>query len=176
MAYVQSADPDSVLATVGLAMLEQYAGRYDQSIRLIESRGKDSPAFEPATQILAGDYLAEKKDAKAIEILSTAPRTPDNADGREALLAVAYAKAGQTKNASDSLDKTLVRLHQGSPLAYDTALIYASLGNNEKALDMLQIAFDDRESILVFVNVDPLLASLRTEERFHKLIKQMKLQ
>jgi eukaryotic-like serine/threonine-protein kinase len=176
MAYVRSKDPDSVLATVGLAMMEQYAGQYDQSIRLIESRGKNSPVFEPATEILAGDYLLEKKNAKAIDILTTAPRTPDTADGREALLAVAYAKSGQTKNARESLDKTVVRLNEGAPLAYDTAVIYASLGENEKALDMLQVAFDERESILVFVNVDPLIASLRTEGRFREFLKQMKLQ
>jgi hypothetical protein len=69
-----------------------------------------------------------------------------------------------------------MNLHQGYPLSYDTALIYTALNDHEKGLDMLEIAFDEREADLVFLNVDPLLAPLRSEQRFKKLLSQMNLQ
>jgi serine/threonine protein kinase/tetratricopeptide (TPR) repeat protein len=176
LTYAQSADPDSILPTVGLAMLEQHAGRYAHSIQMLEPRMHELLSFEPATEILAVDYLAKQENGKAIKILSASPDTPDSAYPREALLAVAYAKAGQAAKATDRLAKTIIRLHQGYPLAYDTAVIYTTLGEKGQALDMLQIALDEREPDLVFVNVDPLLTPLRTEERFHKLLAQMNFQ
>jgi TolB-like protein len=176
LAYARSADPRSILVTVGLAMLEQEAGRYDKSTQILEPRMHELFSFEPATEILAVNYLAKQENGKSIELLSSTPDTPDSAYPREALLAVAYAKAGQTRKATDCLAKTILRLHQGYPLAYDTAAIYTTLKKNGKALDMLQIALNEREPDLVFVNVDPLLAPLRAEEGFHKLLAQMNFQ
>jgi len=94
---------------------------------------------------------------------------------RTALLAVAYAKEGQKKRAGDGLRKTLSSLTEDSPLPYEAALIYTALDDHERALDMLKIAFEERESELIFVNVDPLLIPLRSEQRFRKLLTQMNL-
>jgi TolB-like protein len=176
LAYAQSADPDSPVTTVGLAMLEQHAARYDQSIQLLQPRVNQLPSFEPAIEMLAVNYIAEHKSTKAIEILRGPPPTADTACSREALLAVAYANARQTAKATPLLQKTILCLHKGIPIAYDTAAIYTALGDQGKALDMLQIALNERDSDLVFLNVDPLFAPLHSEQRFLNMLKQMNLQ
>ncbi|HEX4155499.1 MAG TPA: protein kinase [Acidobacteriaceae bacterium] len=175
MTYAQAADPDSALTKVGTAMLEQYAGNYDKSIETLEPYMHDPAAPEPAVEILAVDYLAKHNTAKAIETLSATP-APEFAYSRDALLAAAYARTGQMSKAREGVKQAVLRLHQGNPIAYDTAVIYTALNDPKDALDVLQYAFDERESDLVWVDVDPLLASLRTEQRFHDLLTEMNLQ
>jgi len=176
MAYTEARDPDSVLTTTGIALMERFAGRYEQSNQILESHGNESPPFEPAVEIMAENYLDEQQSKRALELLKSTPQTSDSGRERNALLGAVYAKAGDRVKATDALRKTLVNLHQGYPLSYETAIIYTALEDHEKALDMLEIAFDERKTDLVFLNVDPLLAPLRSEQRFKKLLTQMNLQ
>jgi serine/threonine-protein kinase len=176
MAYTQAGDPDSVLTTTGIALIDRYAGRYEQSNRILESHGNESAPFEPAVEIVAENYLDEQQSKRALELLKSTPPSSDSVRVRDALLAVVYAKAGEKVKANDALRRTLANLHQGYPLSYETAIIYTAFDDHERALDMLEIAFEEREADLVFLNVDPLLAPLRSEGRFKKLLTQMNLQ
>jgi tetratricopeptide (TPR) repeat protein len=53
------------------------------------------------------------------------------------------------------------------------AWIYANLGENEKALDWLEKAYEKRDARLVQLNIDPKWDRLRGEPRFQKLVKWM---
>jgi tetratricopeptide (TPR) repeat protein len=176
MAYTEARDPDSVLTTTGIALIERFAGRYERSNQILESHRNESPPFEPAVEIMAENYLDEQQNERALEFLKSISPTSDSARERDALLAVVYAKAREMIKATDALRRTLVNLHQGYPLSYETAIIYTALDDHEKALDMLEIAFDERKTDLVFLNVDPMLAPLRSEQRFKRLLTQMNLQ
>lgn len=176
MAYAEVGDPDSVLTTTGIAMIERFAGQYEQSNQILKSHGNQSPSFEAAVEMTAENYLDEQQTKRALELLKSTPQISDPARKRDALLAVVYAKAGEKAKATSALQRTLVNLHRGYPLSYETAKIYTALDDHETALDMLEIAFDEREADLVFLNVDPLLAPLRSEQRFKKLLTQMNLQ
>jgi eukaryotic-like serine/threonine-protein kinase len=176
MAYTEARDPDSVLTTTGIAMIERFAGRYERSNQILESHGHESPPFETAVEMTAENYLDEQQSKRALELLKSTPQNSDSASKRDALLAVVYVKAGERGKANEALRRTLANLHQGYPVSYETAVIYTAFDDHEKALNMLEIAFDEREAHLLFLNVDPLLAPLRSEQRFKKLLIQMNLQ
>ena len=176
MAYAQTADPNSPLTIVGQAMLEEYAGNYDKSIAILEPHMDELGPLEPAIEILAKEYLAKHNPQKAIEILSSSPLTPDFIYQRQMMLAVAYALAGERSKAQEIEKEVNLHIRQDQTVAYGAAGLYTALNENDKALDMLQYAFDERQSELVWVNVDPLLTALRPEPRFHKLITEMNLQ
>jgi serine/threonine protein kinase/tetratricopeptide (TPR) repeat protein len=173
--YVQSADPDSPMTIDGLAMVEYFSGHPDRSIQMLEPHVRASMPLEPIVETLAESYMEKQESKRAIELLRDTPVEPESVNFREALLAAAYAKAGEKAKALDALQRTMQNLHQGYPLPYETAVIYTALGEHEKALDMLEIAFDERESDLIFLNIDPLLAPIRSEPRFQKLLIQMNL-
>jgi serine/threonine-protein kinase len=175
MKYVQSADPDSPVAIAGLAMMERYAGRPQESIRLLEKRISGPNPFEPSVGILSESYLQEGKDKRAIELLQSTPAGPDNVDSRAASLALAYAYARETARATEILQRLLPKVNSGQPLAWQAAEIYTALGNHQKAIEMLQIALNERDFDLLFVNVDPLLAPLRGEQPYQMLLQQMNL-
>ena len=175
MKYVQTADPESPVAMFGLGLIDRFSGHTAEAIRLLEPNVSGPNPLEPAVENLAASYLQERKPKRAIDVMRSTPVAQDDVDFREALLAVAYVNAGETPKAMDILRDTVGKVHSGKTIAAETAQIYTALGDHQKAIEMLQIAFDERDSQLIFINVDPLLAPLRVDPQFQSLLKQMNL-
>ncbi|HEX5284230.1 MAG TPA: protein kinase [Bryocella sp.] len=176
MQFVQAADPDSTLALIGAAMIERYSGNTEQSIRILEPHVRGPNPYEPSIELLAEDYLQLQKVKRAMDILHSVPASPDDVDSRDAIRAIAYANTGQTSKATETVQRLAEKVHAGQPRAYQTAEVYTALGNHQKAIEMLQIAFNRKEPELLFLNVDPFLAPLRAEPPFQALLHQMNLQ
>jgi hypothetical protein len=60
-------------------------------------------------------------------------------------------------------------------VSYYKALIYIGLGQKEQALKWLEKAYDEHSNLLIYLKVDPVFVSLRTEPRFDKLLQRMGL-
>ncbi|HEV2575710.1 MAG TPA: protein kinase [Acidobacteriaceae bacterium] len=174
--YVQSADPQSPVATVGLAMMERFAGRTTESIRLLQPHVNEAHLFDPAIGILAENYVQQGKARQAIELLRPMPAAPEDADSKDGLLAIAYASTGETAKATEIVQRLTEKVHAGEPCAYVTAQVFTALRNHQRAIEMLQIALNRREPALLFLKVDPLVAPLRSEQQFQTLLQQMNLQ
>jgi hypothetical protein len=54
------------------------------------------------------------------------------------------------------------------------ARAYAALGDRDRGLRWLQRAFEERTAWLIYVRVDPELASLRADPRYAALDQQLK--
>jgi hypothetical protein len=63
--------------------------------------------------------------------------------------------------------------HYVSP--YGIASYYASVGDNERALDWLDRAYADRDGALPLMKVHPRLDGLQGEPRFRELLAKMRL-
>jgi serine/threonine protein kinase/tetratricopeptide (TPR) repeat protein len=175
MAYTQAADPDSLVTVVDVAAMNYFAGNYDKTIASIEPRVKSFPNFEPAFQILANAYLAKNMSDKVITLLDPDNIPPELLRERATLLGIAYARLGQKKKALAMLQIAESNIRDGIFLSYETAGLYNALNQRDKALDMLELAYARRESTIIFLNVDPLLVSLRSEPRFEKLLGLMNI-
>ena len=176
MAYLHSADPDALVTVIASATESYFAGHFGNSIRLLKSILRNSPDFEPATVVLASDYLARQDNQTVINLLNVPAKQSNAVRSRALLLGIAYAQSGQRAKALDQLELANEGVAEREQLPYESAALYTALNDHAKALDMLEIAYENRESNLVFINVDPLLAPLRQEPRFQKLLEQMKLQ
>jgi hypothetical protein len=55
------------------------------------------------------------------------------------------------------------------------AIVYAGLGENDKAMDWLERAYGDHSNAIIFLKVDPQLDSLRSLPRFHELQRKLRL-
>ena len=62
----------------------------------------------------------------------------------------------------------------GAHPAYDMAVIHAALGDPSAALGWLDKAIAERSIEVVWVRVDPRLASLHSDPRLEELLKKMK--
>ena len=57
--------------------------------------------------------------------------------------------------------------------AYQIAEVYAWRGETEKAFEWLQIAFDNHDTGMLSLLIDPLLRGLRHDQRYHSFRVKM---
>ena len=88
-------------------------------------------------------------------------------------LAHAYAVAGSTERARKLLEDLQERA--ASDVPYEIALIYAALGENEKAFEWLDRAVKAREDDVVQLKVDPRTDPLRSDTRYADLLRRVGL-
>jgi len=91
----------------------------------------------------------------------------------DAALAHALAKAGKTQEARQLLDGLLKKALSGYVSAYDIAIVYAGLGDNDQAITWLSKAVSERSMFVVHMRWDTRLDGLRSDPRFTELVKQL---
>jgi len=175
LAYTRTSDPDSLVTIASLATMNYLAGNFDKSIDLIEPQIRSKPPFEPAFQVLADDYLAKNMNERVIGLLEADSLPQEIVRQRAVPLGIAYARTGMKPKAYAKLKIVESSVREGYFLSYEAAGLYTALNDHQRALDMLELAFARRESNLVFLNVDPLIAPLRSEPRFIKLLGLMNM-
>jgi TolB-like protein/Flp pilus assembly protein TadD len=90
------------------------------------------------------------------------------------LLGRAYAETGHPEKATEILSKLKETAQHQYVRRYIFALIYIGLGQKETAIQYLEDAFSDNETVdTTWIKVDPALDPLRNEPRFQQLIAKM---
>jgi tetratricopeptide (TPR) repeat protein len=165
-------DPFSVITSVnlahGLMVSGNHAAAMEQALRATEI----SPEAVTAHVILANAHRAQSRTGDAEAALDRAlPYTEGNPHGL-ALLARAYARSGR-KEESRKLLAALEQLAQTRYVSpFDMGTVSLALGDEERALTMLQEAFRQRSSGLIFLR-DAKFTRLQRAPEFHSLIEKM---
>jgi adenylate cyclase len=110
------------------------------------------------------------------ESIAAASRARDLSNGNaEAIANIGYAqaKAARTAEAQNLLVELKKRSETRYVPQYAIAALYNGLGDTEKALDSLEKAFTDRDSLMVFLKVEPKWDNLRSDPRFIELMRKM---
>jgi serine/threonine-protein kinase len=89
-----------------------------------------------------------------------------------AVLGHIYSLAGKPKQARNVLEQLKNRCYV-SPL--DLAIVYTGLGEKQLALEWFEKAYEERSGALIYLKVEPLYDSLRSEPRFNDLLRGMNL-
>ena len=75
--------------------------------------------------------------------------------------------------------RTLAGLQQLAQTRYVSAIyfagVYTGLGDKKMALDWLDKAYEEHNDRLIYLNVDPMADSLRSEPRFRDLMARLHL-
>ncbi|HKW05265.1 MAG TPA: hypothetical protein VJN71_08210, partial [Nitrososphaerales archaeon] len=91
-------------------------------------------------------------------------------------LGYAYAVSGRREDALNIAKELELARSKGLARPYEIAMIYSGLGENSKALDLLEQAFEEKTIIhLLNIRVEPAFANLRSEPRFRALLKKLNL-
>jgi DNA-binding winged helix-turn-helix (wHTH) protein/TolB-like protein/tetratricopeptide (TPR) repeat protein len=105
---------------------------------------------------------------KAIALSGDSPDEP-------AALGLAYALKGDESSAIRVIDDLSARSKRGFIPPTLTASIYGALGKRTEAFELLEHAFRERDSLLVYLKVDPMFDSLRADPRFDELQRRLGL-
>lgn len=171
MARARKLDPLSLIIGADLAVFLYFSRQYDQAIEQFRAVQAMEPNF-PRTDLIVFAYVQERRYADALATLESPQMSPSRHPW--ALLAYVYGNAGQTANARSALEKLLAPRGRPKPRAMEVFLSEIGLGEKEKALDYLELAYADR-TISTSVKVDAVFDPLRSEPRFQKILRGMGL-
>ena len=119
--------------------------------------------------------MAKRKYPEAI---ARARRAVEQFEGTPRLLAAqaeAYAAAGQKSEAEQILRELEVLGEEKYVDPVLLAIVHLALDDQEKALDLLERAYEVRSPWLPVMNVDPRADPLRDDPRFNDLLRRVGL-
>ncbi len=168
-------DPLSLSINFSVAWRLYLARQYDQAIQQSRSTIDLDPNFVLAHLVLGQAYERKGEFEMAISELKKAASISPNSPLMLGALGHAYAVAGNTTDAEKLRDDLIRRSNQQYVSPFYVALIFTGLKENEKALDWLDKAYQDRSNPLIFLKVDPELDPLRSSPRFQDLQRSLGL-
>ncbi len=124
--------------------------------------------------LLGVAYEGSGQTAQAIPEYQKAVDLSNNDSDPTTALAYAYARTGKRAKAEKILGDLLEQSKSNYVSPYMIAAIYAGLGNNDKAFEFLEKAYDERSTDLsYFLKADLRMDTLRSDPRFHDLLRRM---
>jgi TolB-like protein/DNA-binding winged helix-turn-helix (wHTH) protein/Tfp pilus assembly protein PilF len=162
-------DPLALIMISSMSTRLAYAGRLAEASAGLQSFTQQHPAFVLARHSLAEVLQAQHRYAEAVAEQEIAAKLSDRMPEELASLAQAYAVAGRSHDASRILAELQERAqHQYVP-PYSVALVYAGLGEADRAFGLLGDAYREHSSWLSHLRIDARLNPLRQDPRFRAL-------
>jgi hypothetical protein len=84
-----------------------------------------------------------------------------------------YHALGREQDSNAALVELIAKHHSDS--AFQIAQVYAFRGESDKSFEWLERAYQQRDTGLTEIKTDPLLKTLRHDQRFSLLLTRMRL-
>jgi tetratricopeptide (TPR) repeat protein len=170
-------DPLSSLANFSVASVLLFSRRWDDTIAHLGKAIEIDPNYWFHHSYLGRAYLQKGMMPQAIAAFQRGVKADSEQSENWAGLAHGYAVTGREAEARE-IANDLINKSTGisyvSP--YNIAVIYAGLGDKEKAFEWLERAYSERSYYLpVYLKTDARLDSLHSEPRFKDLVRRMGL-
>jgi len=168
-------DPLSPLVNALAASFLGSAGYQAESIQHIEKTLELEPDSWVALRIRGGRAMARGDHAQAISDLRRAVEISHGSSQILDMLGQAYLAAGDRPAANRVLAELEVRRNRDYVPATSLALLVNALGDTNRALDLLEQGYRERDVRMSFLKVDSNWQNLRTQPRFRALMRRMRL-
>lgn len=164
-------DPLSLLLKTNIALLHYFAGQYDQALMELEATLEIDPEF---TVALWGTGLVYEQKGRYGEAIRVMEQVAGESPNRKSSLGHLYAVAGRREEAQSVLEELSGRAEEAYVPSYFFALICAGLGEKDQAFEWLEKAYQERSSVLAYLQVDPRIANLRDDPRYETLVRRLR--
>lgn len=143
---------------------------YDQSLEQYRSALDMDPNSPTAHLWVAHVYEQKSLFAEAILELQTGMRLSNDSTYALAKLGHGYAVAGKADEAHAVLHHLNALSKQKYVSPYDMAIVHVGLEENDEAFAWMERAFEQRSPWMGYLNVEPQLDALRSDQRFQQLL------
>ena len=175
IAIAKQLDPLSVPIYIDQAYILHYYDRNEEALRSVRLALEMNPTFPPGHFWLGRIYTSEGRYGEAETALkSLGPlRTWTPA---MAVLGYMYGKSGRSNEARAILKEFEDLARRGRYASgYAIAVVYAGLGDTERAFALLDTAFRERSHWLVWLKRDQRWNGIRADARFQSLVRKIGL-
>jgi len=169
----QELDPLAHRADVARALLR--AGRYDEALQAATRALALDPHYARGHATLGWAYLKKGIVAPGLAELETAVSLSPGDTLWLAQLGQAYGIAGHLEKAREVLRQLEELSRQRFVSPYHMAVVYTGLGEQERAIDWLERAYEGRSGPVYSIKGSFLFTALRAHPRFLALLEKMNL-
>ncbi len=176
MKTARQLDPLSLIINLGEANVHYYAGQWDGAEEQCRKVLELDPGFALAHQRLGAIYLQKGAHERGLEELAVSANLLSG-DRMPILpwLGFGYGIAGRASDAGKVLDELEALSRERHVPGTMFAMVYAGMGDKERVIRMLRKAFQERESSLITLKVEPVFRSLRSDPAFQAILEDMGL-
>jgi tetratricopeptide (TPR) repeat protein len=150
-------------------------GQFDRAIGSELKCLRRAPKNFWARVILGWAYEQKRMFPEALAELREAVKLTDGAAFTVAAYGQALAASGDRRGALDVLAQLKQKSQKGYVSGFDVALIYAALGENDRAFRYLDQAERDHASMLPYITWDRRADSLRADPRYRIVLQKLAL-
>jgi TolB-like protein/DNA-binding winged helix-turn-helix (wHTH) protein/Tfp pilus assembly protein PilF len=168
-------DPLLLISNVNLGRIDYYAGRYDQAVEQYRRAIELDANFARAHLRLGMAYVQRGQHREALAEFEKTREIAGDTPQVAACIAHALAVSGKKSEARAALAELERRAARQYVPPYDIAMIFAGLGEKEQAFAWLEKAYADHSSEMIYFKVEPMLTPLRSDPRYHDLLRRMGL-
>ena len=162
---------------IGANLVSPYiaSGQKELALEQAQKTYNLDPNHPHAAFWLGSAYVANEMYAEAIALSEKTLQADPSRQSYFFVAGIAYARTGQRRKAEEMIARYRELEKSQFVSNYRVALIYVALGERDKAFAELEKAFQQRDTQLTRLKVDPLSAPLRDDPRFKDLLKRMNL-
>ncbi len=168
-------DPVNPLTINSVGWVYYYERQYDQAIEWYKKALEIDANFAVARASLGDAYYQKGLYAQAIDeylknkaLVGLSPKEVE-------ALKQAFLTLGIKGYWQKSLEQEEERAKKGAWNFFAKARIYTELGDKDRAIDQLEKAFEERNSLVIFLKVLPHYDTLHAEKRFQNLLQRIGL-
>jgi TolB-like protein/Tfp pilus assembly protein PilF len=170
----QELDPLSLIINTSLGWQLYVARHNDQAAEQLRKVLDIDAKFAPARRMLEEVYAQMGKQKEAVaerEKILSLSGSPELA----ASIEEDFSKAGYKGVLQSWLDGLTEISKHGYVSSYSIAQAYMRMGEKEKAFGWLEKAYEEHDSGLVSLAVEPMFDAVRPDPRFRDILRRMKL-
>jgi serine/threonine protein kinase/tetratricopeptide (TPR) repeat protein len=170
----QELDPLSLIINTTLGKQLYLAGKNDQAVEQLRKVLDIDAKFAPARPLLVEVYAEMGKQKEAVaerEKILSLSGSPELA----ASIEEDFSKAGYKGVLQSWMDGLTEISKYGYISPYSIAQAYMRMGEKEKTFSWLEKAYEEHDSGLVSLAVEPIFDPVRSEPRFKDLLRRMRL-
>jgi len=171
----QELDPLAPMHSSDLASTLLRSGRYDEAAAEARRIVELEPHYPLGHSTLGWARMMGGQYAEGLAELERAAELAPGGTFCMAQLGQAYAMAGKSERARAMLKQLMEVSHERYVPPYHMAYVYTGLAEQEKALDALEQAYEERAGGIYGIKGSFLFTSLRSHPRFRALLAKMNL-
>ncbi|MDX6269084.1 MAG: eukaryotic-like serine/threonine-protein kinase [Acidobacteriota bacterium] len=164
-------DPRSAVIATAVANVLFHARRFDEAIEQCRKALAMDPGSLPAHIVLRWNYEKKGMTDEALKIYEKERAFAGDTPTTRAKLAHVLAVSGRADESRRILEELVAHRKQQWVTAYEIAVVYALLGDNDNAFNWLDRAEREHAVGYTYLRVDPRLDNLRGDPRYAQLLR-----
>jgi TolB-like protein/Tfp pilus assembly protein PilF/tRNA A-37 threonylcarbamoyl transferase component Bud32 len=169
-------DPASPFIQQHLGWILYHSRRFDEALAQVKNAVESAPDFNHSHGTYGWLLRHAGRFDEAIEVGRRAVELSNGTPWLVASLAASYAMAGRTSEANELLQKLEQIAAEDRYISpFNLALAYLHLGKHDRALALLEEAWETKDVWLAWLPTEPQLDPLRHDPRFKEIERRMNM-